>query len=240
MDQLKLPKPALLAATTITLLFSSIISPTYATDESPSPGAPEWLQAASHDSFTFTSVAFFITPKYDPKATEESVKNNQTIRDLCAMTDDANECLDFLGNTPRSDPAFVIKADLKVLKTLINEGSYIAIREGSKDPSANSDTKKGLDACLDDYDTASKSLDEAMGAIGVCVRDDGTAGPKECPKETVAKLTTVLSAAVGNFGACDKALNIASGRGRLWVMDVNDAMVEASKAILAVANKLDS
>ncbi|CAL1400269.1 unnamed protein product [Linum trigynum] len=230
-----------LFAGTIALLLSTIFA-TESPSESPSdsPSAPGWFQNGD-DSFTFASVVVFITPNYDPDATAESVNNNQTIQDLCAKTDDPTQCLQFLGNTPEADPASVILSDIKILKALLSEGSYIAVQEGSKDPSVTSETKKSLDVCLENYDKANKSLDSASTACAECVKDDnGGDKAKKCPKETVKKLTAMLSAVVSNFGFCDEALNAASGNAKLWVMDANDAMADAANGVLAVAKTLDS
>ncbi|CAN1836483.1 hypothetical protein LINPERHAP1_LOCUS34784 [Linum perenne] len=188
-------------------------------------------------------VEIFVCAKYDPKLTMEKASNDPSIKELCATTDDPKKCLDFLGNSPDADPAFIMKGDLETLQTLIEEGSALASNAESPD------LKKSYETCVENYEKASKSVEKAEDACKDCVKykqkmekmdkkdkkdkDEDKKDKKKCPKNKVTKITSKLSAAVSSFGLCDEALEGASGGANTRVLkEMNGAMVEAANALL--------
>ncbi|CAN1285868.1 hypothetical protein LINPERPRIM_LOCUS19138 [Linum perenne] len=184
----------------------------------------------------------FVCSKYDPSLTLEKASNDPSIKELCATTDHPKMCLDFLGNTPDADPAYIMKEDLKTLQTLIEEGSALASKAESPD------LKKSYETCVENYEKASKSVGEAQNACEDCDnykknkkdKDDKDKDKQKCPKNKVTKITSKLSAAVSSFGFCDEALDGASGGANTWVLkDMNSAMIEGTNMLLEVSKQLD-
>ncbi|CAN0878252.1 hypothetical protein LINGRAHAP2_LOCUS12375 [Linum grandiflorum] len=205
---------------------------------SPARSAEETAKPATHTKFVFKTVEVFVCSKYDPSATLETASSDPSIKDLCGSTDDPKKCLDFLGNTPEADPAYIMQDDLKVLNTLIKQGSALASKEGGS--AGTPDVKKGFDTCIENYDKASKSVGEAERACAECVKGDDK-GKKVCPKDKVTKVASMLSAAVASFGFCDEALGGASsGSNNAWLLkDMNGAMLDATNMLLVVSKQLD-
>ncbi|CAN1836484.1 hypothetical protein LINPERHAP1_LOCUS34785 [Linum perenne] len=189
----------------------------------------------------------FVCSKYDPSLTLERASKDPSIKELCATTDHPKKCLDFLGNTPDANPAYIMKEDLKTLQTLIDEGSAIASKAESPD------LKKSYETCAENYEKASKSVGDAQNACEDCDnykkkmdkknKKDEDKKDKEdtkCPKNKVTKITSKLSAAVSSFGFCDEALDGASGGANTWVLkDMNGAMIEATNMLLEVSKQLE-
>ncbi|CAN1168290.1 hypothetical protein LINPERPRIM_LOCUS19140 [Linum perenne] len=190
----------------------------------------------------YATVDIFVCAKYDPTATLETASKDPATKDLCATTDDPKKCLNFLGNTPDADPAFIMKGDLKTLKTLIEEGAALTSKAETPNVKKSYETVGDAEEACEDCVMYKKKMDHKTDKKNKKDKDDDKKDKDKtkCPKNKVTKITSKLSAAVSSFGFCDEALDGASGGANTWVLkDMNSAMIEATNMLLEVSKQLD-
>ncbi|CAN1836480.1 hypothetical protein LINPERHAP1_LOCUS34782 [Linum perenne] len=176
------------------------------------------LAAEPRTKHEFKSLQTLMSVKHDPKATMESVKADAAIQTLCQSKDNPTKCLDFLGNAPNADLAYVVKSDVSVLRTLLREGSFLVQRPVPE-------LKKSFEACSGDIDKAVKMLDEASTAC------EGT------PEGS--KVVTPLLHVTTYLRLCDKSFHGTPDIARKYnVKDLCEEAIEATLKVMAVANRI--
>ncbi|CAN1160743.1 hypothetical protein LINPERHAP2_LOCUS23526 [Linum perenne] len=148
---------------------------------------------------------------YDPKATPESVNNDPALKDICQRTTKPDECLDFLGNSPKSNPVYAIKEDTSKLRRFLMEAS----QQASTDPPP--EVKTSFSTCAKNFNKVVDRLDDVMVSCNVCMQHDG----KDCHIDEVAKITTALNSALSDLGLCGKALDATNASIKKYMMNVN-------------------
>ncbi|CAN0878249.1 hypothetical protein LINGRAHAP2_LOCUS12374 [Linum grandiflorum] len=165
---------------------------------------------------------------YDPKATAESVNNDPAIKEICDMQEKPEECLDFLGNTPKANPVYAIETDAETLRIFLTEAS-----EGSC-ADAPPALKSSFDACAFNYKEVAKKLTDVTTSCKICTQNNG-----KCPPEEVTKITTALSGSLPNLELCGKALDATNANIKRWIVNVNLGAMGSISKILEVAKKLN-
>ncbi|CAN1756673.1 hypothetical protein LINPERHAP1_LOCUS6215 [Linum perenne] len=160
------------------------------------------------------------------------------IKELCAKMENPTKCEQFLGNSPKPDPTHIVKFNLRILKTLVEEGAYISSKDENKNPSTPENMKKSLNTCGKNYNKTVESLDAARVALGECEKDAGSSKDKKCQPEHVGKVNSMLNDAVSNFEKCGKALGSAGSPPTPWIKELNDAMIDDAHILLEVAKKI--
>ncbi|CAN1155802.1 hypothetical protein LINPERPRIM_LOCUS11407 [Linum perenne] len=204
---------------TIAIIVFSLVVPTISTRiVSPSPSA---------SPFEFDTLANLMCARYDPKATPESIKNDPAIKDICDTTVKPAECLDFLGNSPKANPAYAIQEDVSKLRRFILEAS----QQASTDPPP--EVKNSFDTCTQNFNEVVNRLDDVKQYCIVCTQHDG-----KCPTEEANKITTALNSALSNLGLCDKALATTTSTVTKTIKNVNTGVTDSINKILEVSKKL--
>ncbi|CAN1752384.1 hypothetical protein LINPERHAP1_LOCUS4710 [Linum perenne] len=160
------------------------------------------------------------------------------IKELCAKMENPQKCELFLGNSPKADPSHIVKFNLRILKTLVEEGTYISSKDELKNPSTPEKMKKSLDTCVQNYDKAVSSLDAAGVASGECEKDAGSSNDKKCQPVHVDKVNSMINNAISNFEKCGEALGSAGSPPKPWIKELNDAMLDDAHILLEVAKKI--
>ncbi|CAN0858629.1 hypothetical protein LINGRAHAP2_LOCUS7370 [Linum grandiflorum] len=160
------------------------------------------------------------------------------VKEICGSMVKQTECEEFLGNSPKADPAHIVKFNLRVLKSLVEEGTYISSKDQLKNPSTPEKMKKSLDTCVQNYDKAVESLDAAGDACGECEKEAGSSKKKKCKPETLEKITSMLNDAVSNFKKCSEALESAGSPPKPWIKELNEAMIDGAHFLSEVASKI--
>ncbi|CAN0858593.1 hypothetical protein LINGRAHAP2_LOCUS7343 [Linum grandiflorum] len=143
-----------------------------------------------------------------------------------------------MGNSPKADPTHILKFNLRILKTLVEEGTYISSKDELKNPSTLEKMKKSLHTCVENYDKAVTSLDDANAACKDCEEEAGSSKDKKCKPKNVEKITSMLNDAVSNIKKCSEALNSAGSPPKPWIKELNEAMLDGAQILLQVAKKI--
>ncbi|CAN0858595.1 hypothetical protein LINGRAHAP2_LOCUS7344 [Linum grandiflorum] len=165
-------------------------------------------------------------------------KASTTVKEICESMVKATECEEFLGNSPKADPTHIVKFNLRVLKSLVEEGTYISTKDQLKNPSTPEKMKKSLDTCVQNYDKAVTSLDAVGDACRDCEEDVDSSKNKKCKPEHIEKITSMLNDAVSNFKKCSEALDTADSPPKPWIKELNEAMIDGAHFLSEVATKI--
>ncbi|CAN1262823.1 hypothetical protein LINPERPRIM_LOCUS11413 [Linum perenne] len=204
---------------TIVIIAFSLVVPTISTRiVSPSPSA---------SPVEFDTLANLMCAHYDPKATPESIKNDPAIKDICDTTVKPAECLDFLGNSPKANPAYAIQEDVSKLSRFLLEASQRAFTDSSPE------VKDCFDTCTQSFNEVVSRLDSVKQYCIVCTQHDG-----KCPTEEVTRITTALNSALSYLGLCNKALPTTTSTVTKTIKNVNTCVTDSINKILEVSKKL--
>ncbi|CAN0878253.1 hypothetical protein LINGRAHAP2_LOCUS12375 [Linum grandiflorum] len=181
---------------------------------SPARSAEETAKPATHTKFVFKNLLTVMCAKHDSKATMELVKANSELNSLCQGKDNPTKCLEFLGNAPNADPAYAVKSDAGVIRSVIREGSFLVQRSVPE-------LEKSFKTCSADFEKAVKMLDDAAAATG---SHNGT------------EVATLLRHASTYLRLCDKSFHGTPDLKKKWtVKDLAEQARDATDKVLLVA-----
>ncbi|CAN0881812.1 hypothetical protein LINGRAHAP2_LOCUS14450 [Linum grandiflorum] len=217
-------------------VFSMSIAADSSSDSSPSPSPSK---SDSKDSKSDNKDS-----KSDDKDSKSDSKDSKdedaaaAVKKICESMENKTKCQEFLWNSPNADPTHIVKFNLRVLKTLVEEGTYVSSKDELKNPSTPEKMKKSLHTCVENYEKAVDSLDDANAACKDCQEEAGSNEDKKCKPENVKKITSLLKDAVSNFKKCSEALKSADSPPKPWIKGLNEAMIDGAEILLDVAKKI--